>query len=448
MNFSPDYAQMHGWEVYSAELGVEFRQSMEEGKDIGHLKALFDAVAALPASEERERLADVLFDMVCGAPQRQDYRWNEPSDLAGIRALRDGYTFEMRTPDDIADRIRGAWYGRIAGCLLGKTVEGIRTPELHDVLRTSGNFPMTRYIRRTDITDELAARCTYPLRDRCFADCVDAMPADDDTNYMVLYQRIVDRYGRDFTPLDVSRAWMDLQPKNAYCTAERVAFRNFVSGRVPPVSAMFKNPYREWIGAQIRGDYFGYINPGDPETAAGMAWRDASVSHTKNGIYGEMFASAMIACAAAADDLETVIRGGMAQIPTTSRLYAALEKILSDWRGGVSEDDCFADIARRWNEFDGHDWCHTISNAEIVAASLLYGAGDYGRSICRAVQTGFDTDCNGATVGSVLGMRGGMRAIPEQWLEPLHGQLDTAIFGVGRIRIDDAAAKTLKHLPK
>lgn len=115
MNFFPDYANMHGWEIYSADLGVEFRQSMEEGKDIGHLKALFDAVAALPRTQERERLADVLFDMVCGAPQRQDYPWNEPSDLADIRALRDGYTFEMRTPDDIADRIRGAWYGRIAG---------------------------------------------------------------------------------------------------------------------------------------------------------------------------------------------------------------------------------------------------------------------------------------------------------------------------------------------
>ena len=102
----------------------------------------------------------------------------------------------------------------------------------------------------------------------------------------MLYQELIRKYGRDFTPYDVSRMWLDSQPKNAYCTAERVAFINFVKGFTPPASAVHKNPYREWIGAQIRADYFGYINPGRPEAAAEMAWRDACVSHVKNGIYG------------------------------------------------------------------------------------------------------------------------------------------------------------------
>ena len=105
-------------------------------------------------------------------------------------------------------------------------------------------------------------------------------------------EQVIEKYGRDFTPFDVSRAWLAYQPKDAYCTAERVAFCNFVKGFEPPESAIYKNPYREWIGAQIRADYFGYINPGNPELAAEMAWRDASISHTKNGIYGEMFVAA------------------------------------------------------------------------------------------------------------------------------------------------------------
>ena len=84
----------------------------------------------------------------------------------------------------------------------------------------------------------------------------------------------------------------------------------------------------------------------------------------------------------------------------------------------------------------------------VVAAALLYGAGDYGRSICMAVQTGFDTDCNAATVGSILGMRGGTAAIGPAWTEPIRGELDTAIFGVGRVKLAEVAKKTLEHLPQ
>lgn len=205
--------------------------------------------------------------------------------------------------------------GRICGCMLGKTVEGIMTDELHPFLKETGNFPMHRYIKSTDVTDEMCDKYTYRFRSRQYADTIEFMPYDDDTNYTVLAQVVIDKYGRDFTPYDMSRAWLDLQPKNAYCTAERVAFRNFVAGFVPPLSAEYKNPYREWIGAQIRGDYFGYINPGNPELAAEMAWRDASISHIKNGIYGEMFIAAMLACAAVSDDMEAIILGGLAEIP-------------------------------------------------------------------------------------------------------------------------------------
>ena len=151
------------------------------------------------------------------------------------------------------------------------------------------------------------------------------MPVDDDTNYVVLAQEVLRRYGRGFTADNMADAWMDLQPKYAYCTAERVAFCNFVKGYRAPHSATYKNAFREWIGAQIRGDYFGYINPGNCEMAAEMAFRDASISHIKNGIYGEMFASAMIAAAAVCDNVKDVILCGLAEVPHTSRLYDSVE---------------------------------------------------------------------------------------------------------------------------
>ncbi|MBQ8509734.1 MAG: ADP-ribosylglycohydrolase family protein [Clostridia bacterium] len=441
---SPQYSSMHAWELYSADLPVEYTQSIEEGKDIAQYEDLFRAAAKLPAGDIKERIADVLFDVVLNAPTQADYPHNEPSDLETIRLLRPDVRPGEGKPDAdrLKDKIHGAWMGRICGCLLGKPVEGLRTNLLHPLLKESGNWPMHRYILSTDITEDFCQRHNARLMGRCWADTVSCMPSDDDTNYTVLALKLIEKYGLDFTPWDVSRFWMDMQPKNAYCTAERAAFRNFVAGYNPPDSAVYKNPYREWIGAQIRGDYFGYINPGNPELAAEMAWRDASISHVKNGIYGEMFAAAMIAAAAVEDDIPTIIEAGLAQIPAQSRLTAAIRDVLSLYAEGRTKEEIFAHIHEVWDEYTGHGWCHTISNAMIVAASLLWGKGDYGASICMAVETGFDTDCNGATVGSILGMRGGMGSIGGEWQTPVNDRLNTTIFGVGQVRISEMAEKT------
>jgi len=444
----PDYEKIHEWELYSEQLLTELKQCKEEGLDIEQYDALFNAVHSMPRSQQKKEMADALFELLRALPTRTDYPYDEPSDLAGIleKGAPGREILPPVDPEKLRSKIEGAWYGRISGCMLGKTVEGIRTNELHPLLKNSGNFPMHRYILSSDITPEVLKAYTYPLAERCYADKITSAPSDDDTNYTVLYQQVVEKYGRDFTPFDVAQSWLAMQPKDAYCTAERVAFCNFIRGYWPGNSAIFQNPYREWIGAQIRGDYYGYINPGDPTTAADMAWRDASISHVKNGIYGEMFISAMIAAAAVSDDLRQIIRVGLDHIPAESRLHEAVETVIADFDSGVSQEDCFRNIHTRWDEHIEHDWCHTISNAEIVTACLLYGGEDFSRSICMAVQTGFDTDCNGATVGSILGMKNGISTVDPYWTAPFNGMLDTQIFGVGTISIDSAVEKTLSHI--
>lgn len=444
--FAPAYHQLPPWEFYADELPLEFRQWQQEGKDIAPYEGLFMAAAALPNGKQKKQIADVLFQIGMEAPMRSDYPYDEPSDLAGIQALRaTAPALPPVQPGSLPDKIHGAWMGRICGCLLGKPVEGMPLAELHRFLKETDNFPMHRYLVSSDASDEICARYDFPLQDRCYADRCTAAPVDDDTNYTAMAQWMIDRYGRQFTPEDVGRTWLNCQPKDAYCTAERVAYKNLVAGYRPPLSACYQNPYREWIGAQIRGDYYGYINPGDPETAAEMAYRDASISHIKNGIYGEMFVAAMLACAAVIHDPMAIIQGGLAQIPATCRLYEKVQQLCRRYEEGADEKDVFKNITRQCPE---EDWVHTFPNALIVAAALLYGKGSFSASICLAVQAGYDTDCNGATVGSIVGMMKGFAAIEPVWQKPVGDTLQTTVTGVGELSVSKAAAHTLQHLPE
>ena len=338
----PQYKNLHDWEFYASNLKTEYQQSIEEGLDIEVYKEVFYSVSMLPKGEIKKRFGDILFDIVASAKIKEEYSYVEPSDLEQIQMMRQGaderYSYDK---EKIKDKIYGAWLGRICGCMLGKSVEGVRTNDLIPFLKETKNYPMYRYICRRDLQNVDLTKYKFNFAGRVYADEIDGMPVDDDTNYVVLAQKIIEKYGKDFTPYNVSRAWLTYQGKDAYCTAERVAFCNFVKGYAPPQSAVYKNPYREWIGAQRRGDYFGYINPGYPKLAAEMAWRDASISHVKNGIYGEMFIAAMLAIAATTNSIEKIITLGLAEIPPTSRLYECVMSILDSYKSGVSAQAFF-----------------------------------------------------------------------------------------------------------
>ena len=350
MALKPQYEHIHDWEFYGSNLMTEYTQSVEEGLDLSAYTDLFTAVSRLPKGEEKKPFADLLFHAVQNAAMRADFPYNEPSDLAAIQALRRPHGYKKKAGAPPADRVHGAWLGRVCGCMLGKTVEGIRTDELLPFLKDTGNYPMTRYIMKSDVTEEIDGKYKFDFIGakgrKTYPDVIKFAPIDDDTNYVVLAQLLIKKFGRDFEPRHMAEMWIRSQSKNAYCTAERVAFRNFINGYRPPYSAVYKNPYREWIGAQIRGDYFGYINPGNPELAAEMAWRDASISHVKNGIYGEMFAAQV---AKYIDSLTQVETG---PIKITSMTYTgdanhtedyllnSASAVMGQFNSGMSIDEC------------------------------------------------------------------------------------------------------------
>lgn len=444
-----DHSSIHVWELYSARVNFDFKQTLEEGKDVAYLKDLVDAVSGLPLGPFRDELADSIWQEMQKAEQQNDYPYNEPSELEKIKAWRPKTAMlpKLRLSEEqIYDKVLGAWIGRTFGCLLGKPIEGIRSYHIEALAKKQGNFPIQSYLKYDAETLkklEIKGREKYAWIDN-ISNC---LPDDDDTNYTVMAaMKIVGEHGRNFTPQNVMDVWVACQGKDSYCTAERVAFLNSVAGLKAPVTATYKNPYREWIGAQIRADYYGYINPGNPELAAEMAWRDASISHTKNGIYGAMFVAAMLAGAAVCNDIIKVVEAGLSQIPAGCRLAEQTRELLLQYKKGEGKDSVFGWIKSQYDETQSHHWCHTISNALIVVASLLYGEKKYGKSICMSVEIGFDTDCNAATVGSILGMMLGTAGIEEQWTKGLPTKLKTGIFGYQFVEFKELAKKTIETI--
>lgn len=430
------------WIRLAPDLAIEWRQCCDEGLDVAAYEALCKTQP--PLSEEA---AEAVAAMLHAQPVRADYPYIEPSTYDEIVAERpQGPAFDRpaATGEALRDKIKGAWYGRIAGCLLGKPVEGMRRDRLLPLLRETDNYPMRGYIRQAAFTDALVERLQL-YRGACWADTVTGIsPADDDTNYTVLALKIVEERGRDFTADDVMEMWLRNLPLLPTCTAERAAYRNAAAGMEPPQTALHKNPYREWIGAQIRADFYGYMYPGDPERAAACAFRDASISHVKNGIYGAMYVAAMIAAAAACDSVDEVIAAGLTQIPARSRLRRDMDAVLAWHAEGLAPEAIIEKIHETYDEHDQHDWCLTNSNAMIVTMALLGGEGDFSRTVGLAVQAAFDTDCNGATVGSIFGMLYGAGAIGTEWTAPFREGLETAIAGNNRVVIDDLIARTLR----
>ena len=428
----------------------ELEQLEDAGRDTTSVRAEFERLKGADMTDPAVRAAAGDFLLRAQElPIVEDYPYDEPSELEGINRERPNgrRRFKLGLSDEeLADRLYGAWLGRCAGCLLGKPVEGIRSDQLWPYLEATHQFPLRAYIS-PDAPDSTFRRCGIDARRRerlsipFDAGC---MPEDDDTNYTVTGLALIKQHGRDFSPEDVGDFWLDNIPYHHVCTAENIAYRNMVNAIKPPRSATHMNPCREWIGAQIRADFFGYVAAGRPALAAEFAWRDASISHVKNGIYGEMWVAGMLAAAPALDDPAEVIEVGLAQIPENCRLTEAVRGVMDAYREGLPAEEMETDIHLRWDEANRHHWVHTISNAEIVAMGLLWGENDFGEAVGTAVQACFDTDCNGATVGSIVGMMLGAANLPSEWIAPLNDTLETGVAGYHRVRISDLAAETLR----
>ena len=424
-------------------VGDEIAQRRETGHDV-------TAVARHYAATDPDDAAALegLFAQLSELAPAADWPYDEPSDLPSIVAALPADT----TPDEetasavdggtLPDRILGGWLGRIAGCNLGKPVEWgdhWTTTHIRDYLERADAWPLRDYFPVLDpMPPGFDLRENWPQTTR---GRVDGSARDDDIDYAILALHLLERRGAALRPRDVATAWLTYLPYLQVYTAERAVYRNLLQGVAPGVAATARNPYREWIGALIRGDAFGWAQPGRPRAAALLAIQDAALSHTANGIYGEMWAAALVASAFTATDPRSAIETSLAHIPPRSRLAEAIRDVLDLEARGVAWDDAIGSIQARYGKYS---WVHTVNNAAIIAAGLLWGRGDYSATIGLTVSGGWDTDSNGATAGSVAGVMLGASALPAHFVGPLKDRVRSALFGFDNSRISELAARTTR----
>lgn len=420
-------------------VGHELRQAREEEKDVdaieerwllaGGRPAPGRGASQEPASPAVRELALELLDELDALPR--PLASVEPEGLDAILAA--ATLVAGRAPD--LDRVRGAWLGRAAGCVLGKPVENIPRAGIRALAEATGNWPVRGWFTAQGLDSVVSERWPWnrASRQTSLAENIDGIPEDDDLNFTMLAVVLLERAGTGFEVEDVAKLWLDFLPAGRIFTAERVALRNLLEAFDPPVTATRHNPFREWIGARLRVDVYGWASGGDPVAAARMAWTDARLSHTANGVYAAMFMAAAHAASLWASSPSDCADVGTSVVPRGSRLAEALvfaRGLEGDWEARVDA------VYERYGDYH---WVHAINNTALVAAAL-YAFDDFSSAVCGVVQGGLDTDTNGAAVGSILGALG---TIDERWTAPLHGRFSTSLPGFDGITVDELATRTL-----
>lgn len=209
---------------------------------------------------------------------------------------------------------------------------------------------------------------------------------------------------------------------------------NMARGLSAPMCGAYKNHWKHSNGAWIRTEIWATLYPADIENAIRFAYEDACVDHgTGEGTYAAIFVAAMESAAFVIDDIRTLIKIGLSKIPPKSRMYKFITKTVECYDSGKTWKET-RDILVEMSLADEElGWFQAPANVSFAILGLLYGEGDFKKSMLTACNCGDDTDCTCATVGSILGIMHGMDIIPQDWADHIGEDIVTISLSLGAL---------------
>ena len=339
----------------------------------------------------------------------------------------------MAFPNAYAERVYAGVLGKLIGVYLGRPVEG---------------WTYERIAREVgDVDRYLPAASGAPL-----------VVTDDDISGTFTFLRVLsdEGYPEAPTPAQIGRNWLNyaIERRTIFWwggvghSTEHTAYARLRQGIAAPDSGSRTRNGKvlsEQVGAQIFIDGWAMVAPGDPERAADLARRAASVSHDGEAIYGAQVIAAMESLAFVESDIDALIDAGLALIPRDSTITRLIHDVRAwhaaepDWRSGR------AHIAAKYGPDAYPGNVHVVPNHGVIINAVLHGDGDFRRSMTIVNTSGWDTDCNSGNLGCILGIRSGLAAFDDgyDWRGPVADRMYLSTADGSRA-ITDALAETYR----
>lgn len=328
----------------------------------------------------------------------------------------------------LMDKIKGGWAGQTIGVVYGAPVEfkyqGSIIPDYQNIPWNKG-YVKYWWDKKPGLFDDIYT----------------------DLNFVDAFEK----YGLNVSMDTIARHWASTAYHLAH--ANQASRYNILNGIMPPKSGYWKNnPHADDLDFQIEADFIGLMAPGMVNSATEIAKRVGHIMNSGDGWYGGVFVSALYSLAFVSDDIGEIVNQAVKTIPERTKFHDCISDVIKwhhkypgDWQAAWFE------LQKKWNRDVGCPKGVFLSfnidakiNSAYVAIGLLYGNGDFTRSVDIAARCGQDSDCNPATVGGVLGVMKGYSKIPEFWLKPLQ-EIEPLNFGGIPLSLNKAYELSFKH---
>jgi hypothetical protein len=314
---------------------------------------------------------------------------------------------------DYEDRIRAAWYGQIAGTLMG--------------------FAFEHRAAATALVDRIPENFK-------------GMPVDDDWYYEMVAVRAFERFGIDMTVAQLGEQWK-LNSAGSWGSSEQARLLLAKGLTAPDTGHPRYNRLWFSIGPQFSADVYGMVTPGMPNTAAKIARRYGHLNGYAEGTDGAVFMAGMVSLAFVEHEAREIVRKAARLIHPTSPYRQALDLVVRMAEAGASAEEVATAVEDRWHiEYPATN--NAVANGALVAMALWFGGGDWLQTVNHAYRAAdfTDADCNAANAGAVVGAMKGTKGLPP-WLID---RLGDRIVGdqLGSVKLTPPVDESLAELAK